>query len=114
LALGGDLIALRLCLDRTIAPRREEPLDFEIRELTSIASAVGAIADIVAATARGDVMLSEAIELAKLVELYIKSCQALSYTDLNLMKINDRIAEANTGASRPGFLSLDDPLWDRR
>ena len=73
LALGGDVTALRLCLDRVIPPRREQPLDFEIRELTCIADAVGAIADIVAATARGGIVLSEAMEFARLIELYVKA-----------------------------------------
>jgi Family of unknown function (DUF5681) len=76
LALGGDIHALRLCLDRLIPPRREQPLDIEVRKLDSLHDARHAMADVVAAAARGDITLSEAAELGKLIELYIRTCEA--------------------------------------
>jgi uncharacterized protein DUF5681 len=80
LALGGDLMALRLCLERVIPLRRGQPLDFEIRKLTCMEDATGAIADIVAATASGEITLSEAAEFTKLIELYVKSWETLEKT----------------------------------
>ena len=34
-ALGGDMAALRLCLDRIVPPRRERPINFRIPPLKS-------------------------------------------------------------------------------
>ena len=73
LALGGDINALRLCLDRILPPRREEPIEFEIREIGSLFDAINAVADLVAAVAAGKITLSTAMELAKLIEMYIKA-----------------------------------------
>jgi hypothetical protein len=57
LALSGDMNALRLCLDRLIPPRREPPLDIEVRKLESIHDARYAVADIIAAAAAGKITL---------------------------------------------------------
>ena len=76
LALGGDMNALRLCLDRLIPPRREQPIEFEMRELESLADTQHSIADIIAAVAAGKITLSQAAELAKLVDMYIRACEA--------------------------------------
>ncbi len=70
LALGGDIHALRLCLDRVIPPRREQPLHVVIRKLKTIHDAPKAVADVISAAASGDITLSEAVELGKLIELY--------------------------------------------
>ena len=42
LALAGDPIALRLCLDRILPPRRERPLRFVLPKLRSAADASSA------------------------------------------------------------------------
>jgi hypothetical protein len=76
LALNGDINALRLCLDRLIPPRREQPLDVDVRKLESLHDAQDAVADIVAGVAAGDITLSAAAELGKLIELYIRTCEA--------------------------------------
>ena len=76
LALGGDMNALRLCLDRILPPRREQPVEFDLKELTSLHEAKSVIADIIAAVAGGNITLSQAAELAKLVDMYIRACEA--------------------------------------
>src|SRR5215831_16128593 len=76
LALGGDPIALRLCLDRILPPRRERPLRFALPELRSAADAAPAIAAILAAVASGSTCVTEAGELAKLVDTFIRAAEA--------------------------------------
>jgi hypothetical protein len=76
LALGGDMNAIRLCLDRVISPRREQPVEFELRELTTIHSGYQAMADVIAAVAAGKITLSQAAELGKLVDMYTRACEA--------------------------------------
>jgi hypothetical protein len=75
LALGGDLGALRLCLDRILPPRRERPVLFSLPPLRSAADAVGATAAITAAVAAGEITPSEAAELAKLVETFVRAIE---------------------------------------
>jgi hypothetical protein len=37
LALGGDITALRLCLDRVLPPRKDRPINFEMPAIATIA-----------------------------------------------------------------------------
>ncbi len=70
LALAGDSTALRLCIERIIAPRRDRPVDFRLPTLGSAQDAVNAIAAITDGVASGDLTPSEAAELAKVVDAY--------------------------------------------
>lgn len=79
LALGGDLTALRLCLDRLIPPRRERVVSFPMPQLSSAADATKVMAAIAQAVGNGELTPGEAAELARLVETYVK---ALETTDL--------------------------------
>src|SRR5260370_40263442 len=54
LALAGDIAALRLCLDRLIAPQREQPIAFAmppIEDAADLAGAMAALADLAATRA---------------------------------------------------------------
>ena len=75
LALEGDLNALRLCMDRVLPSKRELTIQFEIKKLASIDDAQSAMSDIITAVARGEITISEAAELAKLVEMFIRMCE---------------------------------------
>jgi hypothetical protein len=70
LALAGDSTALRLCVERIIAPRRDRPVDFKLPAITSVADAVAAIGAIADGVANGELTPAEAAELAKVVEVY--------------------------------------------
>jgi hypothetical protein len=74
-ALGGDNIALRLCLDRVIPPRRERPVKFALPPLEKAEDAVNAMAAIAAAVAEGELSLSEAESAAKLMELFVRALE---------------------------------------
>ena len=76
LALSGDTVALRLCLDRILPPRRERPVNFQLPELGSATDAAKAMAAITAAVACGELTPAEAGELSKLVETYVKTIEA--------------------------------------
>ena len=43
LALAGDPTALRLCLDRTVAPRRDRSVELSLPPINSAADILGAI-----------------------------------------------------------------------
>ena len=76
LALAGDTVALRLCLERILPIRRERPIEFALPALRSAADAAAAIAAITGAVAVGELMPGEAVELARLVETFVKAVES--------------------------------------
>lgn len=78
-AMDGNMIAIRLCLERILPLRRDRPMNFAIPELNSAADTSKAIAAIASAVAHGELGVSEAAELSKLVENYVRAIEA---TDL--------------------------------
>jgi hypothetical protein len=81
LALAGDTLALKLCLERILPPRRERPVAFNMPVLRSAGDAAAAMAAITEAVAAGAVTLGEAAELAKLVEGFVKALEAGEFED---------------------------------
>jgi Family of unknown function (DUF5681) len=79
LALKGNVACLRLCLDRIVPPRRGRPLHFAIPTLNSPNDAAKAIAAIATAVALGDLTTTEAGELSRLIEAYVK---AIEFSDI--------------------------------
>jgi hypothetical protein len=67
-ALDGDALAQRLCLERILAPRRLERVQFAMPALASVEDAGKALAAIAAAVAKGDLAPAEAGDLAALVQ----------------------------------------------
>jgi hypothetical protein len=67
LGLTGDVVALRICLDRLVPPRRDRPVRFSLPPLTSAADAVAAMAAVVAAGVANTVKTIEATELERRV-----------------------------------------------
>jgi len=67
LALEGDTVALRLCLERLVPPRRERPVDVDMPAIESASDLPGAVAALLAAAAGGDLTPGEAEKLARLV-----------------------------------------------
>ena len=72
LAKQGDMAAIRLCMDRLSPVRKDEPVAFELPPLDKPADSVAA-AEIVAAVAAGELTPSEAAELAKVVDVYVRA-----------------------------------------
>jgi hypothetical protein len=92
LAKTGDMQALRLCLDRLVPPRKDRPVSFELPAITCAGDAAKASAALVAAVAIGQITPSEAVELGRLLESYVKTLEA---TDLEerlkkLEKVNSQ------------------------
>jgi hypothetical protein len=76
LALAGDLVALRICLDRILPPRKDRPVAFEIPPITTIEDAPKVMAAVTAAVAQGGLTVREASDFAQLVEAYVRSVEA--------------------------------------
>ena len=79
MALAGDTVALRLCLDRLSPARKDRPVAFALPAISTTADVVKASAALLQAVASGELTPSEAAELGKLVEAHVK---AIELTDV--------------------------------
>src|SRR4051812_7196879 len=96
MALAGDTVAMRLCLDRIMPARKDRPVPFTLPTLETAADAVAAAAALVNAVAAGQLTPSEAAELSKLVESFSKA--------IELHEIQQRLENleaAQQGGCRP-------------
>ena len=98
LAKGGDLVALRMCMDRLMPARKHEPLAFELPRLDTAADTVTAAATIVAAVAAGELTPSEAADIAKVVDIYVRALATQEFEE-RLAKLERGGAPASVPAS---------------
>ena len=79
MALAGDIVALRICLDRILPPRRERPIRFNMPPLKTIADALAAMPLIAEGVARGELSASEVGTLLGLVDSFIKGLSQVEF-----------------------------------
>jgi hypothetical protein len=89
LALGGDPGALRLCIDRLIAPHRERLVAFALPPMRRPADLAMAMEAIAAAVARGVLAPAEAAELAKVVDTFANAIEVRDF-DCRLRVLEER------------------------
>jgi hypothetical protein len=75
LALAGDTIALRLCLERIAPARKGRAAPFALPTIRTTGDVVAAQAAITAAMAAGELSPTEAVEVASVVELQRRSIE---------------------------------------
>jgi Family of unknown function (DUF5681) len=75
LALGGDMMALRMCLDRILPARRDRPVSIDMPTINTAEDAKAASAALLAAVAAGSLTPSEAAEIGKLVDAYVRAVE---------------------------------------
>lgn len=75
LALTGDLAALRLCMDRILPARKDRPVSFALAPISNVDEARAASAAILTAVAAGGLTPSEAADIGKLIDSYVKSIE---------------------------------------
>lgn len=71
-AKEGDATAIRLCLDRILPVRKDRPINFDLPQIENAADAMTAAAMLVSGVARGEVTPSEAAEVGKLIDSYVR------------------------------------------
>jgi hypothetical protein len=71
-AKEGDATAIRLCLDRILPARKDRPINFDLPAIDNATDAMKATALLVAGVARGEITPSEAGELGKLIDSYVR------------------------------------------
>jgi Family of unknown function (DUF5681) len=88
MAKQGDMAAIRLCMDRLSPPRKGEPVAFDLPPLEKPADSVAAAAKIAAAVAAGELTPSEAAELAKVIDVYVRAIETKAF-DERLTKLEE-------------------------
>jgi hypothetical protein len=63
MAKNGDSLAIRLCLERIIPPRKDRPISFEAPTIATAADALKALGALIEAVAEGKLTPTEASEL---------------------------------------------------
>ena len=76
LALDGNATALRLCLQRLLAPRRERPVGFTLPPIEKAGDIVAAMAAITEAVADGTLSPSDAYALSQTVDTFLRAIDA--------------------------------------
>jgi hypothetical protein len=84
LALDGNILALRLCLERLLPPRREHDVVVSLPELHSPRDAGEVSAAILHAATTGEITLGEAAELARLVAAHVAALKSSEQYDTGL------------------------------
>lgn len=79
LALEGDTVAMRLCLDRIMPVRKDRPVPFALPPIETAADLTKATGALLTAVASGELTPSEAAELGKLVDAHVR---AIEVTDV--------------------------------
>lgn len=75
MALEGDTVALRLCLERIAPPRRDAPVQFALPKMKSAQDAAKAAAAVLDAVAAGDLTPTEGAHIMGLVETYRRTLE---------------------------------------
>ena len=85
MALAGDTVALRLCIERIAPVRKDAPVEFNLPKMESARDAANAAASILSAVADGDLTPIEGTSIMGLVETYRRT--------LELTELENRVAE---------------------
>jgi hypothetical protein len=93
LAEEGDIAAIRVCVDRLAPALKDEPVDIELPPLEKPADSVAAAATIVAGVAAGELTPSQAAQLAKVVDVYVRAIETKAF-DERLSKVEAAVNSA--------------------
>ena len=81
LALDGDPIALRLCMERIYPARKDRPVEFSLPPINTARDAADVMSSVMNAVATGQLTPADASELSKVVACTVKSFEAAEFTD---------------------------------
>ena len=79
LALDGNTMALRMCLDRIGPPRRERAVPIKLPPVRDAADLAGTMTAIIAAAGEGAISPDEGGRLARLVEVFLRAVETRDF-----------------------------------
>jgi Family of unknown function (DUF5681) len=75
MALEGEPVAMRLCMERVLSPKKSRPLCFALPVLNTANDAQLALAALVEGVASGAVLADEAATVSGIISAFLKSCE---------------------------------------
>lgn len=79
MAKGGDMQALRLCMDRLAPPRKDRSVTFELPKIDTLADLPTATRALMDAVAAGELTPAEAAEMGKLVDAHVRAIEVTDF-----------------------------------
>ncbi len=81
LALAGDTVALRLCLDRIVPARKDRPVLFTLPEISTAADTTKGMAALLTGVAAGKITPAEAETIGRLIEGFAKVLETRDFEE---------------------------------
>lgn len=79
LAKRGNVVCLRLCLDRLLPPKKDRPVQFQLGSIQSANGAAEAMAALLRGVANGEVSPTEAEVVSNLIETWLRAVAASDF-----------------------------------
>jgi len=89
LAKTGNVLALRLCLDRLIPPRKDRPITLKLPKLEGVADIPVVLETVLKAVAHGEITPGEGQAVATMLEAYRKGVELLDF-EIRLAALEER------------------------
>jgi hypothetical protein len=75
MALAGDTVALRLCLERLAPPRKDAPVEFKLPQMKTAHDAAQAAAAVLEAVAEGDLTPTQGAQVMALIDVFRRTLE---------------------------------------
>lgn len=77
MALNGDTVALRLCMERLLPPTKDRAISVSLPAVRSTADVMSALGELLKAVSAGEITPSEAQSVAALLEAHRRAAETL-------------------------------------
>ena len=105
MALDGDVVALRICLDKILPARKDRAVTFPLPPVGTPRDAADLMAAVIAAVGAGRVTPGEGAEVSKMMDAFVKAYQAAELNDqsvpINQMSDEELRRIIRSGESTP-------------
>ncbi len=94
LALGGDIQALKMCLERILPSVRERPCSLKLPPISTAAEAAACMARVLEGVACGEILPAEGAALSATISAYVKILEATEIeARISALEAREKIAE---------------------
>jgi hypothetical protein len=84
MALSGDTVALKLCLERIYPARKDRPVTFPLPPINTARDAADIMSAVMGAVAAGQVTPADAAEISKVVACAVKAFEVAGFAESTL------------------------------
>ena len=109
MALDGDSVALRICMERICPPRKDRPVAFALPPINTARDAADVMSDVLTAVASGQITPADASEISKVVAVAVKAFEAAELPDEKdwVKQLSDaELLRIAAGGTPPRFLTM--------